>query len=411
MSNSKKITWFKVMFCFTYFTNYITRVVFSSSIVAITDELKMDSSTVGLALTALFIATGVGQIIGGMLGDRFSARKLIYWSLFADALFMLIMPLYVNLTYFIVINTLSGFSHAIFWPCIVKIATDKLNHKDYSQSMLFMTYTAAIGAMATYGCAALSVLISDWKLCFYAFGVITAISAVIWDIATKENGFANPDAPDDNSFRITLKPTADGKVSVTALVGTGIVTIMLGVFLQGMLRDGVSTWIPKYVKDAFSSGNAAAILTGVILPPFSMLSAFLASRVRKKTKSELTTAGIFFCIGLFCALLVYPFLKVSAVVAVALMAIVSGCMHGVNLMLVTEIPAYYKRLGNVSKVTGFINCCTYIGGAASTYGFALVCEKGGWGATVLIWAVTALLGAICCFATLGQWRKFIGKTK
>ena len=89
------------------------------------------------------------------------------------------------------------------------------------------------------------------------------------------------------------------------------------------------------------------------------------------------------------------------------MGIVIGCMHGVNFMLISIAPKRFVRYGKVSTMSGVLNSCTYIGAAASTYGFAVIAENFGWQATTLSWVFVALFGGIVCIAASKFWKKYI----
>ena len=55
---------------------------------------------------------------------------------------------------------------------------------------------------------------------------------------------------------------------------------------------------------------------------------------------------------------------------IVLLALIYGklySMHGVNIMLVSILPTYFKKYGNRSTASGVVNACTYIGSAASAY--------------------------------------------
>ena len=89
----------------------------------------------------------------------------------------------------------------------------------------------------------------------------------------------------------------------------------------------------------------------------------------------------------------------SAACSVLLAAALTGCMHGVNMMLICNLPARFAATGKVSLISGVLNACTYIGSALSTYVFALAAQRFGWRVPVLCWAGVCVLGAAAC--TLG----------
>ena len=81
-------------------------------------------------------------------------------------------------------------------------------------------------------------------------------------------------------------------------------------------------------------------------------------------------------------------------------------MYGVNVILVSMIPPYFKNSGNVSAVSGLLNACTYVGSALSSYGIALVAQGGGWGAVLWLWAAVALAGTALSLGCRKRWWRF-----
>ena len=99
----------------------------------------------------------------------------------------------------------------------------------------------------------------------------------------------------------------------------------------------------------------------------------------------------------------------SAVASVAFSAVLTGCMHGVNLLLIQIVPAHFERWGCVSTASGVLNSCTYVGSAASTYGIALLADSFGWSFTLYSWVAIALAGTAICFFSAKSWKnRFFG---
>ena len=88
------------------------------------------------------------------------------------------------------------------------------------------------------------------------------------------------------------------------------------------------------------------------------------------------------------------------------MALITGCMHGVNHIFITRIPGAFRQVGRVSGIVGILNAITYLGGALSPYAVALVAARGGWGRAVLLWTVLAALSVALCLAACRKWNRF-----
>ena len=39
--------------------------------------------------------------------------------------------------------------------------------------------------------------------------------------------------------------------------------IMLAIMMQGILRDGITTWMPSYISETFHLASSVSILTGI----------------------------------------------------------------------------------------------------------------------------------------------------
>ena len=148
----------------------------------------------------------------------------------------------------------------------------------------------------------------------------------------------------------------------------------------------------------FSLSNEISILTTVILPIFSIFSAYVILYVRNKLcRNELKLARIIFLTAVAAIVLLLIF-RANMPLSVLLLALTSACSHEINFLLICLVPKRFEKYGRFSLVTGLINSCTYVGAAISTYGFAAVSENYGWNATLALWDMIALIGFICCFA-------------
>ncbi len=195
-------------------------------------------------------------------------------------------------------------------------------------------------------------------------------------------------------------------VSVTFMLGM----IMLAIIMQGINRDGITTWMPSYISETFGIASKASILTGVALPIFSIVCYNLSIFINRKfLKNELSCAAFIFMICILSCGLMYAFGGKSPVLSIILLTLATGSMHGVNVILICIIPPYFRSTGRVSTVSGILNSCTYIGSAISIYGIAVITEKFGWNTTILLWTVVAIIGTVLCTTQIKKWNNFKSK--
>ena len=83
---------------------------------------------------------------------------------------------------------------------------------------------------------------------------------------------------------LSAKKTNDAKNAQKApsYVILPLILIRIVIIIQGALRDGVTTWMPSYISETYKLGSAVSILTGVVLPIFSILCFELTSFIYRK---------------------------------------------------------------------------------------------------------------------------------
>ena len=195
-----------------------------------------------------------------------------------------------------------------------------------------------------------------------------------------------------------------------------IALIMPGIMLQGMLRDGVTNWMPSFLSETFHLSEENSIVSTVVLAIFTMISysAFRALQQRFFRNEVTCASAIFAGSAIVCAILflVNKFAPEAALLpSLLLMALTVAAMHGINLMLISIVPRRFVPFGKVSTYSGILNASAYVGAALSTYGFAALAEKFDWNFTILTWVIISLAGAVVCFFGARIWQRHLDKYK
>lgn len=188
------------------------------------------------------------------------------------------------------------------------------------------------------------------------------------------------------------------QVSLPALiVGSGLAGILLPVMIHGVLKDGITQWVPTYIYDCFDVTNSFSVLVTMILPLINLSGAYMARYAdRKHPEEEIRTSVIFFEGALVSLLLLLFFGKYHVFLAVVLFAVITASMMAVNTLYVNMIPLHFEKQGRVAAVSGLLNSVAYIGSAVSTFTIGIMVEKAGWTVTMSSWAViTAVALGIC----------------
>ena len=378
-----------------YVVSYLTRINYGAVISEIVSSEGIQKSLASLALTASAVTYGFGQLVSGFLGDRINPKKLIFIGLLTTISMNFLIPFCRTPYQMTAAWSINGLAQAFMWPPIVRIMTELFTAEDYKKSCALISCGSSLGTIIVYALAPVCIYISGWKSIFFASATIAVIMSAVWmKKCPNVSGSHDERVKSNGSFKLTVK------------IFWILAAIMLAIVLQGILRDGVSTWMPSYIAETFKLDNKISIFTGVFLPLFSIAVVQLTIFLYKKIPGELTLTGLMFGAGVISAFALYATDNTSAVISVLFAAILSGSMHGVNTMMTCMIPPYFGKYGNISFMAGLLNFCTYIGSAASGFGLALFSENFGWHNTLLLWSMIALCGCLLCLSITRIWNKF-----
>ena len=389
-----------------YFCSYLTRLNYAAVLVEMITGGAYSRAGASAAVTGLFITYSVGQLISGYLGDRIPGELLVFFGLAAAGIMNILLPFCPNALWLTVVWSLNGFAQAMLWPPLVKILSTLLPDEAYGRAVVRVSWGSALGSVAVYLMTPAFLALGSWKLAFFVPAGIALAVSVLWlrryPVLAKGLGGAH-----DLSMRIRAaseKPESGG----VPLRYAGLLSlIMVAIVCQGLLRDGISTWMPTYVTETFHLENSVSVLTAVILPLLNLgiyhLTLWLHHRF---FQNELACAGVIFGFGAVCLLVLRLFAGGSVWLAAGLLALGSVSMHGVNLMLISLVPAAFRRFRRTSLVSGMLNACTYVGSSVSAYGLAEFSAVRGWSAVQTLWVAAGILGTALCFFCVIPWRRF-----
>ena len=389
------ITRLMLLFAAAYFTSYLTRSNYSAVLTAMISDTGYRKELLSLALTGSFFTYGAGQVISGIFGDHISPKKLLACGLGVAACMNLALPFCTEVWQMTAVWSINGFAQAFMWPPLVKLMTVLLPEKDYQKGVLWVSYGCNGATILLYLLSPVLIGILGWRSVFVLAAAVAAVMLAVWL-------WQCPD-PGKVARRTSSAVLPGGKRMLFAPM---MLAIMLSIILHGMLKDGVASWMPEYIKTTYRTGDGLAILSGVLMPIFSILSTKAGSVLyRKRFSNPVACAAFVFALSTAAALALVLLGGRSAVASIVLMALLTGSMHAVNLMLISTIPPFFKKYGAVSTASGVLNACTYIGSAVSTYGIAVLSEQRGWQFTLWMWVLIAAAAGGLCLLCMRPFKK------
>ena len=413
--------------CAVYFTSYLTRKGYDASILAICEDTGLARSAAGLASTAAVAVYGTGQFVTGFLADRFDPRKLIFLALLITAGCNATMPWIVGcVPAMVALWAVNGFAQAMFWPPMVRLVADNLSPSAYRGAVFWISIVSMSAIIAVFVLVSGCIRFAGWRLSFaIVVGVALAIAA-LWSATIRrcapnrpglrrpaQDGQLDKGSPTPGKTEAHQAPEAQ-VAPVTApaslgglLVAAGVFPIMAVIVCQGILRDGIEVWASSIIKDQYGLGTSGSILSVALLPVFAAASMTVARALRRRLGDEVKASITLFSVGLVCATILFAMNGATIAIGLPVLAVLSSTMHGVNLLLIAELPGRFTRHGRVGTISGLLNAFTYVGAAISIYGFPALHERfQGWRPVFAVWMAVLALGIVLLLLALRRWLPF-----
>lgn len=379
--------------CMVYFTSYMARINYGAVISEVVQSWQISVSQAGFVATLSFLSYGAGQLLAGILGDKFHPRGMITAGLCITLLCNLGVAFSNNIYTVAVVWFINGGAQAMLWPPLVRVMTENLSGENYRRGCTYVSMAASVATIAIYLISPVLIWAGSWKFVFVFSALLCAVTMALWwkktALLTAGSAKAAPKA-------------AQAPLHLGMLL-SALWPILVVIILQGLLRDGITTWMPTFMQQNLNFGTKISILVSAVLPVFAILSVMATKKLYRYCLSETKTSTLLWLaafVSTIALLFVYTRFAAGAVLC---MALITAAMHGINLMLISYYPAKFKHTGNVAFVSGLLNACTYIGSAFSAYAIAALAETFGWNMTIITWAVVCALGlALCLKKAVGQ---------
>ena len=389
-----------------YFSTYIGRLNYSASLTGIILSEGFSKGQAGMIGTAFFFAYGAGQFVSGFLGDRLAPKKMVFTGLMVSGLCNLAMAGAKGSGLMTAVWCVNGLFQAFIWSPMIRLMYEYYKTETRMKACVSLNSSVPLGTMAVYGLTALVIWLSGWRTMFVLAGAALIGTSLFWI-----TGMKRVERYAAESGKMAEIPSGETGGSAKAavnwkslLIQSGFLFLMMALFVQGALKDGVTTWVPTYISETYGLSAILAITSTMVIPVFNLLGVYLASFANIHwCRNEVRTAGAFFVVSAAAILVLRLSSGRSMAVSFLMLALATTAMMAVNTMLIAVLPSYFGVIGRASSVSGLLNSSVYAGGAVSTYGIGALSVALGWNATIVIWFLMAAVSAVICFLTVRKW--------
>lgn len=412
----------------SYFCAYIGRLNYSASLTDMIRSEGFGKGQAGLIGTAFFFAYGAGQFISGFLGDRLPAKWLVFAGLCGSGVCNLFMAQGRNIGFMIAVWCVNGLVQALIWSPMLRLVTDYCEVKIRSKLCAALNSAVPVGTMAAYGITAVVLGMSGWRSAFLLGGICLLGMSFVWLMGITRVERTVPAQgqtvrPAEQTVMGREKTACKAGQNVSAqekqpqragdeavaklggiLVRSGLILLLVALFVQGALKDGVTTWIPVYIQETYGVSPILAVAGTMVIPLCNLFGVWLASAAcRHMERNEIAVSAGFFAVCAAALIVLWMGSGRSMAVSMGMLALSTTAMMAVNTMLTAVLPSCFGSVGKASSMSGILNSAVYSGGAVSAYGIGSLAGLFGWTATILIWAVMAAGAFLICCLCARKW--------
>jgi len=217
-------------------------------LLAVRNDLGMDSSTAGSLQSLTLLASAVGGLAFGVLADRWGRTRALMLSVLIYSVFTAACGFAQTVAQLAVFRIFLGFGMGGEWASGAALVSETWKDKDRGKALGFMQSSWAVG----YALAAIvNWLVQDvaglgWRAVFFV-GILPAVYA-LW---------VRSSVPEPEMW--TAEKARPSRVSLRGAMGGSMLRITLAVTLMNACTMfawwGLNSWIPSYLRADPSTGG------------------------------------------------------------------------------------------------------------------------------------------------------------
>lgn len=395
-----------VLYCASYFI----RTCYAATIAPLAEEGIYSKGEIGLIGTAFFICYGVGQLISGLIGDKINPFFMVMFGSVLGAVCCFLMPAAGSLGVLIGVWAANGLFQSMLWSPILRVFSETIDESLSKKAILNIALSLPVGTVLAYLMSSMIIKYLNWKYVFIFGGSVVVIAVLFAGFAIFCSEKDIEKVPVIQKKNAEAHNNVNKKGLAAVAVSSGLLFIMIPSILHGMMRDGITNWVPAMISEVYGVSTSFSVFVTIALPIFNAFGAYLVTPLYKKLgENEMKTAGVTGFAALVPLLIMLFMNKLPVYVIIVLLAVTTSVMYALNYLIISLVPVRFSKFGFTSGISGILNSGAHIGCALSSYGFGAISEKAGWSAVIIVWIVSSVLITVFSFASNKRWSRFLSE--
>lgn len=395
--------------CWTmYATYYLCRVNLSVAVPALKSIDWIGESGVAWIMTSLYLSYGLGQLMNGILGDRFGARRVATIGMVISAVANVVFGLAMSFPAMLGAWIVNGLAQATGAPSRIKVFSNWFSPRVRGRMMGFLGTDYVVGNVAAWLLSGYLLTHAGWQYVFFVPAGILLLSALHFGLrvrnapedvglppleemeraagalATVED--AEEDAEDDTPF---------GHILRDAILNPRVWIVGLAYFGVDLFRYGFLGWSFAYLLE-IGAATDMAIIKIIMLPAIGAVGIVLSGWITDRMGGR--RAPVIAVMLLLSAVLAFVFFKLPGDDVVLSMIVLGGIgffLYGPHLLMGATIAMDLGSRKASGTASGIIDALGYMGAAVSGIGTKWAKDvTGDWSGPFTLWIAGVVVAAI-----------------
>jgi sugar phosphate permease len=354
--------------------NYIDRVNISVAAPDIMRQTGWDEAQFGLVFSAFLVGYALLQYPGGLIADRWSARKVLAFSCFGFSLFTALTPLGQHaFTLLLLLRFFVGACESASFPSLASLNARWVPRQEFGRAQTLSISGASLGQMVAYPTTAWIIERFSWQTVFYFNAAIGVAWMALWLAYSTDTPREHRSvrAEELHTIESGLAPRQE-RVAVplwSILKTPSVFFLCLSYMLFGFIAWIFILWFPTYLVEARGLSRMHMGLVGMLPTGASFLGIIaggvISDRLLKNGWNARAARARFpgLCVGLSLPLLLIavtvPSITLSVIFFICFYFVLSLAVSGywsipleLNPHLVGAISGVMNTAGNVAGIFG-----------------------------------------------------------
>lgn len=356
-----------------YSMSYLGKVNFTASKLSVMTHFGVLEDEVGLVGTFFFFSYAIGMLFNGIFCKKYNIKWVVFSALMISSIINFIIPL-VSVENFWIIKFMwmvNGVVLSVLWPSLIRLLSETLPTNKMPSASRVMGTTVATGTFIIYGLSALFSHLQVFQLAFYVPAIVGPTVGILWLITYKKATVKQEDLEQEFKADAIKQVRTKSKLSTNILII--ICCLALFAVITNLLKDGLTSWVPKILKDSFELPDSISILMALGIPAMGIVANFITVWLAGKAKNLIFLEGCFFMVaGAMVVAIILLLSTDQVVITFACLMFVSLVASGSNNIITSIFPLYMKGKVNSGLIAGVLNSFCYLGSTISDYGLGAV---------------------------------------